>query len=404
MSRPANAVLGDVLIEVSPGFACGDDAADGVFQFRMNNITTEGQLDLSKKRRVPRDSRNIDRYLVESGDVLFNATNSPDLVGKTAYFPGFEEPAVFSNHFLRLRPDADRLDGRFLSRWLNVQFQRGRFKGMCRQWVNQATVNRDALLAMQIRLPPLPEQRRIAGILNKADALRAKRRAALAQLDTLIQSIFLDMFGDPVINPMKWEMRSIGDLAVEKPNNGIFRRNPEYSESLDSGLPVVWVAELFRGTRIDVSESRRLEANQAEIEKYGLLPGDLLFCRSSLKLDGIAYNNVFLGEPEQALFECHLIRVSLRTDVVNPMFLNLQLRSGPMRAVLKSKSKTATMTTIDQKALSSVGVVVPPIGLQNRFAAIVESIEQQKAHQRAHLAEIDTLFASLQYRAFRGEL
>ena len=257
---------------------------------------------------------------------------------------------------------------------------------------------------IQIPFPPLDEQKQIAGILDAADALRAKRREALSQLDTLLQSTFLDMFGDPVTNPMGWEVRSLGNLAVRKPNNGVFRRNHEYSESLDSGLPVVWVVELFRGNRIDVSESRRLEATQTEIEKYGLLPGDLLFCRSSLKLDGIAYNNVFLGEREEALFECHLIRVSPRTDVVNSMFLNLQLRSVPMRALLKSKSKTATMTTIDQKALSSVVVVVPPLDLQHRFAAIAESVEQQKASQRAHLAELDTLFASLQSRAFRGDL
>ena len=260
------------------------------------------------------------------------------------------------------------------------------------------------LASFQIPLPPFAEQKRLAGILDAADALRAKRREALAQLDSLIQSTFLDMFGDPVTNPMGWEVRSLGDLAVKKPNNGVFRRNHEYSESLDSGLPVVWVVELFRGNRIDVSESRRLEATQAEIEKYGLLPGDLLFCRSSLKLDGIAYNNIFLGEREEVLFECHLIRVSPRTDVVNPMFLNLQLRSVPMRALLKSKSKTATMTTIDQQALSSVEVVVPPGGLQRRFAAVVESVEHQKARQRAHLAELDTLFASLQSRAFRGDL
>ena len=260
------------------------------------------------------------------------------------------------------------------------------------------------LASFQIPLPPLAEQKRIAGILDAADALRAKRREALAQLDTLLQSTFLDMFGDPVTNPMGWEVRSLGDLAVKKPNNGVFRRNPEYSESLVSGLPVVWVVELFRGNRIDISESRRLEATQTEIEKYGLLPGDLLFCRSSLKLDGIAYNNVFLGEREEALFECHLIRVSPRTDVVNPMFLNFQLRSVQMRALLKSKSKTATMTTIDQKALSSVEVVVPPVGLQSRFAAVVESVEQQRARQRAHLAKLDTLFTSLQSRAFRGEL
>ena len=257
---------------------------------------------------------------------------------------------------------------------------------------------------IQIPLPPLDEQKRIAGILDAADALRAKRREALGQLDTLLQSTFLDIFGDPVTNPMGWEVRSLGGLSVEKLNNGVFRRNHEYSESLVSGLPVVWVVELFRGNRIDVSESRRLEATPAEIDKYGLLPGDLLFCRSSLKLDGIAYNNVFLGEREEALFECHLIRISPMMDVVNPMFLNLQLRSVPMRALLKSKSKTATMTTIDQRALSSIEVVVPPLNLQHRFAAIVESVEHQKASQRAHLAELDTLFASLQSRAFRGDL
>src|SRR6266852_9027793 len=153
----------------------------------MNNITTQGQLDLTKKRRVPRDTPHLEKYLVRPGDVLFNATNSLELVGKTAFFPGLEEPAVFSNHFLRLRPHADRLDGRYLSRWLNLQFERGRFKGMSRQWVNQATINRDALLAMRLPVPPLSEQRRIADILDGADALRAKRRAARLHLDTLTQ-------------------------------------------------------------------------------------------------------------------------------------------------------------------------------------------------------------------------
>ena len=310
-------------------------------------------------------------------------------------------PVCTNQGFKSLVPRFDLVSPDFLFWWLKNQERYIQSKG---RGATFKEVSKKIVEGLQMPLPPLAEQRRIAGILDAADALRAKRREAFAQLDALLQSTFLDMFGDPVTNPMGWEMRSLGDLAVKKPNNGIFRRNPGYSESPDSGLPVVWVAELFRGTRIDVSESRYLEASQAEIEKYGLLPGDLLFCRSSLKLDGIAYSNVFLGQPEEALFECHLIRVSPRTDVVNPMFLNLQLRSEPMRALLKSKSKTATMTTIDQKALSSVAVVVPPVGLQNRFAAIAESVERQKASQRAHLAELDTLFASLQSRAFRGDL
>ena len=106
------AALSDVLADAKPGFACGEDPTDGVFQFRMNNITTEGQLDFSKKRRVPRETRSLESFFVEPGDILFNATNSPELVGKSAFFPGYDEPAVFSNHFLRLRPREDKLDGR----------------------------------------------------------------------------------------------------------------------------------------------------------------------------------------------------------------------------------------------------------------------------------------------------
>ena len=341
------------------------------------------------------------RQLVETDDVLV-ATVRPNLNG-VALVNGAHHGMTASTGYCVLRPDKDKLDSRFLFHWVKTGVFVQRMVDVA-TGANYPAVSDAKVKVSKIPLPPLAEQRRIARILDAADALRAKRREALAQLDTLIQSTFLDMFGDPVTNPMGWEVRSLGDLAVKKPNNGVFRRNPEYSESLDSALPVVWVAELFRGNRIDVSESRRLEATQAEIEKYGLLPGDLLFCRSSLKLDGIAYNNVFLGKREEALFECHLIRVSPRTDVINPVFLNLQLRSVPMRALLKSKSKTATMTTIDQKALSSVEVVVPPGGLQSRFAAVVESVEQQRARQRAHLAELDTLFASLQARAFQGDL
>ena len=379
---------------------------------KSSGVGSFDYIDLSSVDKGTKSITSIERYecsdapsrarqLVETDDVLV-ATVRPNLNG-VALVNGAHHGMTASTGYCVLRPNKDKLDSRFLFHWVKTGVFVQRMVDVA-TGANYPAVSDAKVKASKIPLPPLAEQKRIAGILDAVDGLRAKRREALVQLDTLLQSTFLDMFGDPVTNPMGWEARSLGDLAVNKPNNGIFRRNPEYSESLDSGLPVVWVVELFRGTRIDVSESRRLEASQAEIEKYGLLPGDLLFCRSSLRLDGIAYNNVYLGEPEEALFECHLIRVSPRTDVVNPMFLNLQLRSEPMRAILKSRSKTATMTTIDQKALSSIEVVVPPRGLQSRFAAVVESVEQQRVHHRAHLAELDTLFISLQLRAFQGDL
>ena len=152
--------LSEVVTEALPGFACGAEDPDGVLQIRMNNILRDGNLDLSKKRRVPSDIQAISRTLLRPGDVLFNATNSPDLVGKTALVKELSEPTVYSNHFFRLRTDDHRLSPSYLARWLSWQFGRGVFKGLVRQWVNQATVGRQELLSLSIPLLPLEDQRR----------------------------------------------------------------------------------------------------------------------------------------------------------------------------------------------------------------------------------------------------
>jgi type I restriction enzyme S subunit len=144
--------LGEVIQEAKSGFASGTDVDDGIAQLRMNNVTRDGKLDWSRLRRVDLP-RKIDHLLLERGDVLFNATNSPELVGKTALFRGFPEPLTFSNHFLRLRPIKDLLEGAFLARWLQREFASGRFRGMCKQWVNQATVSRELLLSLDLPLP-----------------------------------------------------------------------------------------------------------------------------------------------------------------------------------------------------------------------------------------------------------
>ena len=196
----------------------------------------------------------------------------------------------------------------------------------------------------------------------------------------------------------------MGEVAREKPNNGIFRKNPEYIQEGKDGLPVVWVEELFRGDSIDTKDSRRVIPAGSDVEKYGIKTGDILFCRSSLKLDGIAFNNVYLGADDEALFECHLIRFSPNLQIVSPVFLNCLLRLPQMRSIAKSKSKTATMTTIDQRGLCCIELPLPPIELQREFANRMTAVGKMKTAHRASLAELDALFAALQDRAFKGEL
>ncbi|MBA5869424.1 MAG: restriction endonuclease subunit S [Nitrospira sp. CR2.1] len=403
MSRWEAVLLSDVLVEAKPGFACGEDVEDGVFQFRMNNITTDGQIDLTKKRRVPRATRNIETFLVEPGDVLFNATNSPDLVGKTACFTGLNEPAVFSNHFLRLRPRAAHLNARFLSRWLNLQFDHGKFKGMCRQWVNQATVNRDALLAMRVPLPPLPEQRRISAILDEADELRAKRRAAIAKLDTLTQSIFLDMFGDPATNPKGFPIRALAQFYVNKEEGtkcGPFGSALKKNELHYDGVPV-WTMD-----NIDIRGGMALpfrmwisESKYRRLEVYSVADGDVIISRAGT----VGKMCVASTGGVRSIISTNLIRLRLGPDLLPLYFVSLMTYCKGRVGRLKT-GEDGALTHMNTGILDTLKFPYPPLEMQKKFRVIVEVIEMQRSRHVAHLTEMKMLFTSLQHRAFRGEL
>jgi len=347
------------------------------------SFITEEAIQNSATNRVP------------AGTVLLVTRTS---VGKVAVAG---TALCFSQDITALIPNQQKLDTGYLVQFLHTKVPH--FERLARGATIKG-ITREVVADLQVPIPPLPEQRRIAEILDRAEALKAKRRAVLAQLDTLTQSIFIDTFGDPAMNPKGWPVMALGDVVREKPNNGIFRKNPEYEQDDTKGIPVVWVEELFRGSSIDTKESRRVVPTKAEASKYGLHYGDVLFCRSSLKLDGIAFNNVYFGQDNAALFECHLIRVQPNMSIVSPIYLNCLLRLPQMRAIAKSKSKTATMTTIDQTALCSIPVMLPLFALQQEFARRVSALEKLKAAHRASLAEMDALFASLQHRAFRGKL
>ena len=178
--------LRDLILEAQPGFACGQRDPQGVIQLRMNNVDTRGNLVWDEFLRVPADEQTISKYRLVPGDVMFNNTNSTELVGKSALFPGHEEPVVYSNHFTRLRVDPTRLEAAYLALWLRLQWQSRTFENLCNRWIGQSAVKSDKLLALQIPLAPLPEQKRIAAILNDQMAAVERARKSLEdKLDTI---------------------------------------------------------------------------------------------------------------------------------------------------------------------------------------------------------------------------
>jgi type I restriction enzyme S subunit len=385
--------LADLLVDSKPGFACGEDLPDGVFQFRMNNITTEGRIDLSKKRRIPRNARNLEEYLLRPGDVLFNATNSPELVGKSAFFSGNGEPSVFSNHFLRLRPQAEKLEGRFLARWLTLQFQRRVFQGMCRQWVNQATVGRESLLALHIPVPPIEEQRRIAEVLDRAEALRASRRAVLAQLDTLAQSIFLDLFGDPATNSKGWPLIPMSEIGSVITGNTPSRAHPEYF-----GTTIEWIKSdnintpHYYLTRASEGLSEVGKAISRTVPAHSILVTCIAGSPDCIGNAAMTDREVAFNQQINAI-------VPRKSD---PHFLYAQIRAG--KRLIREASTDGMKGMVSKSRFENILLPFPPIALQRDFAQRVVAIERLKTTHCASLAKLDALFAVLQHRAFQGEL
>ena len=268
--------------------------------------------------------------------------------------------------------------------------------------VAQPQITRQTLSRLQIPLPPLAEQKRIAAILDAADALRAKRRETLAQLDTLLQSTFLDMFGDP--ETREWPMATVEEVAL--PKKGSIRTGPFgsqllHSEFVDEGIRVLGIDNAV------ANEFREGEARYITHEKYKHLrrytvrPGDVLITimgtcgRCAIVPAGI----------EKSINTKHLCCITLDPEKCMPDFMHAYfLRHRLARTYLERNSKGAIMSGLNMEIIKKMPILLPPLPLQRRFATIVESVEQQKTRLRAHLTELDTLFASLQHRAFNGEL
>ena len=249
------------------------------------------------------------------------------------------------------------------------------------------------LASFQIPLPPLAEQKRIAEILDAADALRAKRREALAQFDTLLQSTFLDMFGDPVTNPMGWDEHEVEKVCrLVRGSSPRPKGDPQF---YDGPVPRLMVSDI---TRDGFWVTPRIDSlTEAGAKKSRPVPAGTVVMAVSGEVGVVAT----VQEP-CCVHDGFVAFLDLDKSVFDSRFFMFQFHSLKMtHDRRKAGAIFQNLTTRDIKAMR---LPTPTIDLQHRFAAIVESIEEQKARQRAHLAELDTLFASLQSRAFRGDL
>ena len=286
------------------------------------NITEAG-LESSAARLIPSNSVLI---VVRSG------------VLKHTIPVALNRVPVAINQDMKALRCSSALDPDFLARFIKAQ------SSEILQWVRATTADNfpiDMLKQLRVPVPPLAEQRRIADVLDRAEVLRAKRRVALAQLDTLTQSIFLDLFGDPATNPKGWPRFTLGDLIVAGPQNGLYKPSADYG----SGTPILRIDAFYDGAVTKLGTLKRVRLSDKERDLY------------LLRRDDIVVNRV------------------------NSM---------------EYLGKSALIPKLDEPTVFESNMM--------RFARRVTAVEKLKAAHRASLVELNALFAMLQHRAFRGEL
>ncbi len=369
----------------------------------LSSINKSTKSIVSTKRHEYADAPSRARQLVEKGDVLI-ATVRPNLNG-VALVNGDHHGMTASTGYCVLRPDKDKLDSRFLFHWVKTDVFVRRMIDVS-TGANYPAVSDAKVKASKIPLPPLAEQKRIARILDAADTLRVKRREALAQLDTLLQSTFLEIFGDPVTNPKGWEVMRLTDVFWLQEGPGV--RNWQFREF---GVKLLNVSNILKSGELDLSKTdRRLAADEVG-EKYAHFlvdAGDLVAASSGISIDDdglLRTRSAFVENKHLPLcMNTSTVRFKATDGISDLRFLQQWLQSHEFRRQITREVTGIAQKNFGPTHLKRLRITLPPFDVQRDFATIAKSVERQKTQQYAYLTELDTLFASLQSRAFRGEL
>jgi type I restriction enzyme S subunit len=317
------------------------------------------------------------RSRVKCGDVLLNITGAS--IGRVATFDLEHVEANVNQHVCIIRPRPDALFGRYLSYFISSPEFQLHIDRLQHGGTRQA-LTFSQIAEFGIPLPPLPEQHRIAAILDKADQLRAKRRAALEQLNGLTQSVFLEMFGDPATNPKAWKRVPFEELGTNEDSKRVpvkssdrDGRKGEYPYYGASGI-IDWVdAFLFDGERLLVGED-----------------GANLLARST-PIAFMASGKFWVNN------HAHVIASNGRARL---RFLEYFLATLDLKPFVSGTAQPK----LTRSSLDRIQVPLPPIGLQSEFANRAAAIDRLTTASGGQLDDIDRLFASLQHQAFSGAL
>lgn len=337
------------------------------------------------------------KQVMEGDTLILNAAHNAEYVGSKIYRA---EPQTYrsmpTGEWLIVRPSA-KLLASFLFFWItNLATRR-----QIRELVNGIHLYPKDVARLKIPLPPIEEQRRIVAILDQADALRAMRREALAELDKLEDSLFAELQLKTRDSCEQVPLASLAANARGSFVNGPFGSDLLTGELQNEGIPVVYIRDIRDGKYLRVSKAFVSEKKADELNVCKVFPGDVLVAKVG---DPPGISAVYPPNEPTAIVTQDVIRIRPNLDIVLPEFISAYINSSIGKWKISGITVEATRARFSLRDFKSLVVDLPPLSRQTTFVAQIKSLRQLSGSQGESMNDLDSLFASLQHRAFGGEL
>jgi type I restriction enzyme S subunit len=398
-------VLGDLLIEgPTNGYSPPSGSnAKGSLSLKLS-ATTQGRfvLDPHTIKRLHETLPSDSPYWLMPGDLLVQRSNTRELVGTAAIYEGPPATYIYPDLMMRLR-FADASIARWVWRYMNSPTGRRFFERIAAGAAgSMPKISGAKLRSMVIPLPGRTERERLLSLLDKADAIRRKRKDAIAFTEELLRSTFLDMFGDPVTNPKGWPLAPL-DKMVESITAG-WSANGEPRALRDGELGVLKVSAVSSG-RFQPDEYKALDGSAVERVLVHPRRGDLLFSRANTR-DLVAATCLVTKDAPRVFLPDKLWRIDPKRDLATSGYLRYLLAHPRVKEEIASVATgtSGSMLNVSQTKVKALQVPTPSLELQAKFDAVVWRSLDSEQHLKVAAAHADTLFDALMQRAFGGTM
>lgn len=362
---------------------------------RIETIS-DGTIDPKRVRHVELDVNDVERWMVQRGDILLSHINSVEHIGKTAIYRGNPEILIHGMNLLLLRPDKSVVQPEYLHYGLRSSGVRDHIRARCKQAVNQASINQKELGAIELPVPSLLDQGRIIDLLSRAEGIVRLRREAEKKSAELIPALFLDMFGDPTANPKGWPTRPLGELVAFMSGGTPSKARQDFWEG---NLPWVSPKDMKRMAitdAIDHVNRKILTETNIKLVPVGSL---LIVVRGMILIHtvpvAISRAPLTINQDMKAL--------TPQIDTNSTYLLWLMKVSQPQLLNLVSTAAHGTKK-LETERLEALPIPLPPLEAQAAFANQVAQIESIQTQQSAAFTKALSTFNALLAQTFANQV